>query len=63
MRHASSSLLIPRVNKYFPSWSIGDAFVLEHTTLQVHLADEFELIEAPDISVLKSKVTADHTES
>ena len=49
LRHAFSSLLIPRVNKHFASWGVAEAFVLEQTTLQFRLADEFEMIEAPDI--------------
>ena len=52
---AFSSFLIPRVNKHFPSWQISDAFTLEHTTLKIHQADEFELLEAPEILNLSNK--------
>jgi len=34
---------------------VGRAFVLEHTTLQYRLADEFEVLEAPDILALSNK--------
>jgi len=43
------------VNKHFSDWKVGHAFSLEHSTFQFRLADEFELIEAPDILALSNK--------
>ena len=49
LRDAFSSFLIPQVENHFSSWDVAEAFALEQTTLQFRLADEFEMIEAPDI--------------
>ena len=56
LKRAFSSFLIPRVNKHFTSWQISNAFNLEHTSLQHRAADEFELIEAPDILALSKQM-------
>ena len=58
LRRVFRSLLIPRANKHFSDWSVANAFALEHTTLKLRLADEFELLQAPDITttVMSSKV-------
>ena len=36
-------------------WQVARAFVIEHTTLQFRLADEFEVLEAPDVLALSNK--------
>ena len=33
----------------------SDAFVLDHMTLKIHQADEFELLETPEILNLSNK--------
>lgn len=55
IRGAFSSLLIPRVNRHFMQWQVARAFTIEHTMLQFRLADEFEVLEAPDVLALSNK--------
>ena len=40
-------------------WQIARAFTIEHTTLKFRLADEFELLEAPDVMALSTKTKID----
>ena len=46
------------MNRHFAQWQVARAFALEHTTLQYRLADEFEVLEAPDILALNNKTSA-----
>ena len=63
IKSAFSSLLIPRVNRHFMQWQLSRAFALEHTTLQYRLADEFEVLEAPDVLALSNKTGAGESNS
>ena len=62
LRQAFNSLLIPRINKHFSGWNVAESFTLERTILQFRQADEFELLEAPDVLALSNKTRKTHTE-
>lgn len=43
------------MNKHFSGWNVAQSFTLERTILQFRQADEFELLEAPDVLALSNK--------
>ena len=59
LKKVFSAFLIPRINRHFMGWQIARAFTIEHTTLKFRLADEFELLEAPDVMALSTKTKID----